>query len=87
MPTFAGMPLVTPTHIDQRADRGVSQHDNTTAISPITTIRPSSRHELLAAKGHNAVSPTACLNQDVDVIYHRFLLNAHYTHVYQVLAE
>jgi hypothetical protein len=58
MRTVTRMPLVTAAHINQRADRGVSQNDNTTSGPPISTVRASVRDELLAAKRHDAVSPS-----------------------------
>ena len=87
MLTVTRRPLVATSHLHQRAHRGVSQHHNTASGAAITTIRSSQRNELLAAKGHDAVSPRTCFDQDLDVIDHCFSLNGHHTHVYQVLGE
>jgi hypothetical protein len=73
MPTVTRMPLVTAPHINQRAHRGVSQNDNTTSGPTVPPVRASVRNELLAAKGHDTVSPRPTFDQDVDVIDHRVL--------------
>ena len=70
MLTITRMPLVTAPHINQRAHRGGGQDDNTAPGATVTTIRSSQRDELLAAKGHDAVSSRPAFNQDFDVIDH-----------------
>jgi hypothetical protein len=62
---------VTPTpYIPQRTQRGVSEEHNTATNTPITTIRTTTRHELLSPKAHGSSTTITSSDPDLRLVDH-----------------
>jgi hypothetical protein len=62
--------MATPSYLPERAQRQVSQKDNTPTSAAITTIWATMRNELLPAKTNYARPTITTTNQDLCTVDH-----------------
>ncbi len=70
MLTPVSLPVAASPYIPECAEGRVSQQNDTSTNTAITTIRPTMRHELLTPKADNARTTITSSDRDLNLVDH-----------------
>jgi hypothetical protein len=68
--TSVSPPVAASPNIPQRTQRRISEKNDTPTITTVTTIRTTTRHELLSSEAHGSRATIASSNPDLSSIDH-----------------